>query len=201
MSSLLVRGKYVICKVVGPDDALIITDGAVYQEGGRIVEVGDFQSLKENHPFAERIGSSDHVVIPGLVNDHDHVGFSAIQLGVPHAPLEISGIGRIGSRQLDPYLEHLHGAIDMLETGTTTVQIMYTPGRGTAPIDEVSTDKVIRAYQDAGVRLSYAPNLQDQNSMIAGPGAARRSFSASCPRSWAVASRPSWERVTCRWTR
>ena len=181
MSSLLVRGKYIICKVVGPDDALIITDGAVYSEGGCIVEVGDYQSLKENHPFAEMVGSLDHVVIPGLVNDHDHVGFSAVQLGVPHAPLEISGIGRIGSRQLDPYLEHLHGAIDMLETGTTTVQIMYTPGRGTAPMDEVSTDKVIRAYQDAGVRLSYAPNLQDQNSMIAGPRGGEKEFFRQLP--------------------
>ena len=181
MNALLVRGKYVITKVVGRDDAEIITDGAVYAEDGCIVEVGDYQSLREKHPSAEVVGSSDHVVIPGLVNDHDHVGFSAIQLGVPHAPLELSGIGRIGSRQLDPYLEHLHGAIDMLETGTTTVQIMYTPGRGTAPIDEVSTDKVIRAYQDAGVRLSYAPNLQDQNSMIAGPRGGEKEFFGRLP--------------------
>ncbi len=181
MNSLLVRGKYVITKVVGRDEAEIITDGAVYQEDGCIVEVGDYRSLREGHPSAEVVGSADHVVIPGLVNDHDHVGFSAIQLGVPHAPLELSGIGRIGSRQLDPYLEHLHGAIDMLETGTTTVQMMYTPGRGTAPIDEETTDKVIRAYQDAGVRLSYAPNLQDQNSMIAGPRGGEKDFFGRLP--------------------
>lgn len=181
MNSLLVRGKYVITKVVGNDDAEIVTDGAVYEEDGCIVEVGDYRSLRDKHPSAEVVGSSDHVVIPGLVNDHDHVGFSAIQLGAGHAPLELSGIGRIGARQLDPYLEHLHGAIDMLETGTTTVQIMYTPGRGTAPMDEVSTDKVIRAYQDAGVRLSYAPNLQDQNSMIAGPRGGEKEFFSRLP--------------------
>ena len=180
-NALLVRGKYVVCRVNGPDDAHIITDGAVYSEDGRIVEVGDYLSLREQHPTSEVVGSPDHVVIPGLVNDHDHVGFSAIQMGVAHAPLELSGIGRIGSRQLDPYLEHLHGAIDMLETGTTTVQIMYTPGRGTAPIDETSTDKVIRAYQDAGVRLSYAPNLQDQNSMIAGPRGGEEDFFQTLP--------------------
>ena len=181
MNASLVRGKYVICKVVGRDEAEIVVDGAVYQEGGCIVEVGEYRTLREKHPSAEIIGSSGHVVIPGLVNDHDHVGFSAIQLGAGHAPLELSGIGRLGARQLDPYLEHLHGAIDMLETGTTTVQIMYTPGRGTAPMDEVSTDKVIRAYQDAGVRLSYAPNLQDQNSMIGGPRGGEKEFFDTLP--------------------
>ncbi|MEE9262539.1 MAG: amidohydrolase family protein [Dehalococcoidia bacterium] len=181
MASSLVRGKYVICKVTGPDSADVVTDGAVYQEDGKIVEVGAYEELKVRHPSVEVIGSPGHVVIPGLVNDHDHVGFSSIQLGVPHAPLELSGLGRIGARQLDPYLEHLHGAIQMLETGTTTVQIMYTPGRGVAPIDPVATDKVIRAYQDAGVRLSYAPNLQDQNSMVASPRGGEEEFAAWLP--------------------
>ena len=93
MNASLVRGKYVICKVVGRDEAEIVVDGAVYQEDGCIVEVGEYRELREKHPSVEIVGSSDHVVIPGLVNDHDHVGFSAIQLGAGHAPLELSGIG------------------------------------------------------------------------------------------------------------
>ena len=181
MDSSLIRGKYVVIKVTGTDSARMLVDGAIYQENGEIVDVGAYEELKAKHPSAQVIGSSEHVVIPGLVNDHDHVGFSSIQLGVPHAPLELSGLGRIGARQLDPYLEHLNGAIQMLETGTTTVQIMYTPGRGAAPIDSESTGKVIKAYQDAGVRLSYAPNLQDQNSMVASPQGGEREFAAWLP--------------------
>ena len=57
MNSLLVRGKYVITKVTGRDEAEIITDGAVYQEDGGIVEVGDYRSLREKHPSAEVVGS------------------------------------------------------------------------------------------------------------------------------------------------
>ncbi len=181
MASSLIRGKYLICKVTGPDAAEILTDAAIYQENGKIIEVGDYADLRSKHPSVETVGTPNHVVIPGLVNDHDHVGFSSIQLGVPHAPLELSGLGRIGARRLDPYLEHLHGAIQMLETGTTAVQIMYTPGRGVAPMDPDSTHKVISAYQDAGLRLAYAPNLQDQNSMVAGPRGGEEEFAASLP--------------------
>ena len=157
MDSSLIRGKYVVIKVTGADSAQILTDGAIYQENGEIIDVGSYDALKAKHPSTQVIGSSEHVVIPGLINDHDHVGFSSVQLGVPHAPLELSGLGRIGARQLDPYLEHLNGAIEMLKTGTTTVQIMYTPGRGAAPIDSESTGKVIKAYQDAGGEAVLRP--------------------------------------------
>ncbi|MCZ6867577.1 MAG: amidohydrolase family protein [Chloroflexi bacterium] len=181
MSASIVHGKYVISKVDGPTSAVVIRNGAVYQESGRIVEVGVYQQLKEKHPLAETVGSPDHIVMPGLVNSHDHIGISGVQLGIPYPPLELNGLARIGIRSVDPYLEHLHGAIQMLESGTTTVQIMYTPGRGVAPIDEESTQKVIKAYQDAGVRLCYAPNLQDQNSLVASPRGGEQEFARQLP--------------------
>jgi len=181
MPTSLIRAKYVITRVTGPDSARVITDGAVYQEDGVIREVGDYRDLRARHPDSEVLGSTRHLLMPGLVNDHDHVGFSAVQLGVPHLPLELSGLARFGARELDPYLEHLWGAVQMIESGTTAVQIMYTPGRGAAPIDPVTTDKVIRAYQDAGLRLAYAPNLQDQNSLVASPKGGEKEFAASLP--------------------
>ena len=143
--------------------------------------MGEYQQLKEKHPSAETVGSPNHIVMPGLVNSHDHIGISGVQLGIPYPPLELNGLTRIGIRSVDPYLEHLHGAIQMLESGTTTVQIMYTPGRGVAPIDEESTQKVIKAYQDAGVRLCYAPNLQDQNSLVASPRGGEQEFARQLP--------------------
>ena len=181
MPSSLIRGKYVVAKVTGSESAVVIHNGAVYQEDGRIVEVGPYQGLKEKYPQAQGIGSPEHLVMPGLINDHDHLGISGIQMGIPYLPLELNGLARIGARSLDPYLEHLYGAVQMLESGTTTVQIMYTPGRGVSPIDEESTRKVISAYQDAGMRLCYAPNLQDQNSLVASPRGGEEEFAQHLP--------------------
>ena len=169
MNSSLIHGKYVIARIDGVDSATVIQDGAVHQQDGEIIEVGNFQDLKGKYPAAKLIGSQDHIVMPGLINDHDHIGLARFQLGVPLRPLEISsGLGLI-AKNLDPYLDHLWGAVQMIESGTTTVQNMYTPGRGKGPIDPESTDKVVRAYRDAGLRLSFAPILVDQNSMVAGP--------------------------------
>lgn len=181
MAPTLIRGKYIICKVTGADSADIVTDGAVYQESGIIIEIGAYNKLKSKYPKAEVIGSSGHLVMPGLINAHDHMGMSRFQLGVPHRPLELSSGRGLGARDVDPYLDHLWGAIQMIESGTTTVQIMYTPGRGIAPIDADATDKVVRAYRDAGMRLVYAPILQDQNTMVGGPRGDEKEFAAQLP--------------------
>ena len=45
MTSTLVRGKYVICKITGTNSADVVSDGAVFQRDGEIVEVGGFYDL------------------------------------------------------------------------------------------------------------------------------------------------------------
>ena len=82
MSSTLVRGKYVICKITGPASAEVVYDGAVFQRDGEIMEIGKYEDLRALHPEAEVIGSSRYVVMPGLANDHFHVGLTPCQLGV-----------------------------------------------------------------------------------------------------------------------
>ena len=182
MTGTLIHGKYVVCNVIDANSAEVITDGAVYQENGMIVRVGRFDDLREEFPSAERIGSQNHVVMPGLVNAHDHVGMSRFQLGVPHRPLELSSALSLGAKDLDPYLDHLWGAAQMLESGTTTVQVMYSPGRGESPIAADLTDKVVRAYRDAGIRLAFAPILQDQNSMVSGHNGDEQTFARQLPK-------------------
>ena len=39
MSSTLVRGKYVVRKITGPHSADVISDGAVFQRDGEIIEI------------------------------------------------------------------------------------------------------------------------------------------------------------------
>ena len=76
MTLSLVRGKHVVCKVTGPHSSEVVADGAVLQRNGQIEAVGDYQELRRQHPDAEVIGSGNHIVMPGLVNDHFHVGLT-----------------------------------------------------------------------------------------------------------------------------
>ena len=161
MTSTLVRGKYVVRKITGPDSADVVSDGAVFQRDGEIVEVGRYEDLKNRDPEAEVIGSPHYVVMPGLVNDHFHVGLTPFQLGAPDLPLEMWSLARIGTRLIDPYLDQLYGAVQMIESGSTTVQAIHSPGRGYGPVSMEIADKVVKAYQDSGMRVSYAPSIAD----------------------------------------
>ena len=179
----MVRGKYVICKITGRDSAEVVSDGAVYQRDGEIVEVGPYQDLRTRHPEAEMIGSPKHVVIPGLVNDHFHVGLTPFQLGSPDLPLEMWGVHRLGAKYVDPYLDQLYGAVQMIESGTTTVQALHSARRrGSNPIDIEVADKVVKAYGDAGMRVSYAPSVADQHALVVGPQGNELEFAAQLPR-------------------
>ncbi len=181
MNDSIVYGKYVVTKVIDKNSAQVLYNSAIYQKNGIIVEIGTKEEILQRHPNTPIWGSENSLVIPGLINAHDHLGMSGIQLGIPYLPLELNGLARFGSRTLDPYLEHSYAACLMLESGTTSVQMMYTPGRGITPIDEITTGKVIRAYMDAGMRIVYAPNLQDQNSLVAGPRGGEVEFAGTLP--------------------
>ena len=177
----LIRGKHVVCRVTGVDSAEVVSDGAVLQRDGVIEAVGNYRELSQQHPDAEVIGAGNHIVMPGMVNDHFHVGLTPFQMGAPDLPLEMWSLHRIGVRMIDPYLDQLYGAVQMIETGTTTVQAIHSPGRGYGPVSMEIADKVIDAYQTSGMRVSYAPSVVDQNSMVAGAGGGEADFAATMP--------------------
>lgn len=60
------------------DDALqIIPQGGVLTDGGLIIEVGDFETLRKSNPDAEiEEISGDNVLIPGFVDCHTHLCFA-----------------------------------------------------------------------------------------------------------------------------
>ncbi len=181
MALSLIRGKHVVCKVTGRESADVVSDGAVVQRDGVIEAVGDYRELRAQHPDAEVIGSGNHIVMPGLVNDHFHVGLTPFQMGAPDLPLEMWSLHRIGVRTIDPYLDQLYGAVQMIETGTTAVQAIHSTPRGSGPVSMEIADKVVGAYQASGMRVSYAPSVVDQNSMVAGPGGGEADFAARMP--------------------
>ena len=168
MASSLVRGRYVVCSAPSRTEARVIEDGAVFQRDGRIVEVGPYPVLAAKHRPDEVIGSPDHVVMPGLINSHHHVGLTPFQLGAPDLHNELWKGYRMTARTVDPYLDTLYSAFEMIESGVTTVQHMQS--RVDGPVERISgvAGEVIRAYRDIGMRVSYSYLVVDQNRLVHG---------------------------------
>lgn len=50
----------------------LLTDGAIYIEGSRIIDVGKTRDLEKTYKADEVIDASNGVIMPGLVNSHVH---------------------------------------------------------------------------------------------------------------------------------
>lgn len=165
MATSLVRGRQVICGVGADGAPNVIENGAVLQKDGIIEAVGPYEALASRQ-VDEVLGSDAHVVCPGFVNGHHHVGLTPLQHGSPDLPLELWIVRRLASRFVDPYLDTLYSAFEMVASGVTTVQHLH--GRSPRPVSRVVDigSEVIRAYQDIGMRVSYSYGLRDQNRIV-----------------------------------
>ena len=166
MPTSLIRGKYVICGVVDRHEATVIEDGAVFQRDGVIVDIGTHDDIASAYRADTVIGSSDDVVIPGLVNSHHHIGLTPVQLGSRDYALELWLATLIAGRTVDPYLDTLYSAFEMIESGVTAVQHLqvWVP----RPLEHVesATARVLDAYRDIGMRVSFSYALRDQNRLV-----------------------------------
>src|SRR5688572_4478312 len=168
MATSLVRGKHVVCKVTGRDSALVLSDAAIYQEHGTIVEIGPFAELDAKYQPDEILGSEHQVVMPGMVDAHHHVGLTPFQLGSPDHPLELWFASRYAARGIDFYLDTLYSAFEHLESGVTTVHHL-TSRLGPASEWPAAAEKVLNAYQDIGLRVTFSMMVHDQNRLVYGP--------------------------------
>lgn len=166
MPSCLIRGKYVICGVLDRHDAKVIENGAVFQRDGVIVDIGAYHDIATRHGADTVIGTADDVVMPGFVNSHHHIGLTPVQLGSRDYALELWLATRIAGRAVDPYLDTLYSAFEMIESGVTTVQHLqvWVP----RPLEHVESviARVLDAYRDIGMRVSFSYALRDQNRIV-----------------------------------
>jgi cytosine/adenosine deaminase-related metal-dependent hydrolase len=166
MASTLIRGRTVITHAIDRHSCNQIADGAVLQQDGTIVAVGPFAELSRAHPEAKVIGSGNDIVLPGFVNGHHHVGLTPVQLGSPDMPLELWWITRMVARSVDPYLDTLYSAFEMIASGVTTVQHIHGWAPGGLQEVEARADAIIRAYDDVGMRVSYCYAVRGQNRLV-----------------------------------
>jgi 5-methylthioadenosine/S-adenosylhomocysteine deaminase len=167
MSTSLIRGKYVIARVLDNDTSEIISNGAVFQRDGEIIDVGRYDDLKARYTPDEEIGSDKYLVMPGMINAHEHSGFTPFQMGVPDLPLEPWIIAKMGARGMDPYLDSIYAAIKMIESGVTNVMhnrsLWHVP-KGSDPVG--AGFEMIRGYQDAGMRVAFSYSFRNQNRVV-----------------------------------
>lgn len=166
MPSSLIRGKYVICKALDRDTVELIDDGAVFQQDGKIVEIGTYEDLAAKYQPDQVVGSPNHVVLPGFVNCHHHVGLTPFQLGSLDYPLELWFASRFSARTVNFYLDTLYSAFEMVESGITTVQHIHGWQPGPSSKWTGVAEQILSAYRDIGMRVSYCYALRDQNHFV-----------------------------------
>ncbi len=117
--------------VVTRDEACpLIPHGGVLTEGTKIVRVGDFETLKKEYPGAEVLDAGGGLIMPGLINTHEHI-YSAFARGLssngydPKGFLDIlDGMWWTIDRHLtlkETRLSAVATYIDCIKNGVTTV--------------------------------------------------------------------------------
>ena len=166
MPAFLVRSRATIFPTSDRSGWNEIQDGAVLQEDGTITSVGTYSDLSRQHPNLPVVGTGKEILIPGFINGHHHVGLTPVQLGSPDMPLELWFITRMVTRNLNPYLDTLYSAFEMISSGITTVQHIHGWAPGKLTDIETRVDQVIRAYEEIGMRVSYSFAVRDQNLLV-----------------------------------
>ena len=148
----------------GPDDDPNgLADAAILVEDGKIAEIGPASDLTARHPDLPREGGAEMIALPGFVNSHHHFGITPLMSGVPFAPLEFWLPRFRAMRGVGHRLETLYSAIEMLESGTTTVHHINSGLVGTPDSWETATDAILAAYGEVGMRVSYSFMMRDRN--------------------------------------
>ena len=137
----------------GPTDVLV--------QGQHVGAIGhQARTLFEAHPGGEEIdGGGHHLLIPGLINAHFHSPANHLKGSLPSLPLELFMLYESPSDPAlkptprEAYLRTMLAALEMLRSGTTSVQddAFLMP----CPTPEI-IDAVMQAYADCGIRATVA---------------------------------------------
>ncbi|MDG4650178.1 amidohydrolase family protein [Roseibacterium sp. SDUM158017] len=144
----------------------IIEDGAILVEGDRVAGIGPAKLLRQQNRGLPETGGKGRVAIPGLINAHHHVGLTPFQMGARDQPLELWFPERLVMRDVDPRLDTLYSALEMIASGVTTVQHLHSRAPGDVDAVLARAGQIVGAYRELGMRASYSFALRDQNRMI-----------------------------------
>lgn len=166
MSPSILTARWVVTGVTAQGQAEVIEGGAIAHQDGEILMTGPRDTVIAAYRDAPVTAYDRHLIMPGLVNSHHHLGLTPLQLGAPDYALELWFAARLAMRKIDPYLDTLFSAFEMIASGVTTVQ--HIQGWATGDFDQVvaSASGVLRAYDDIGMRVSYSYAVREQNRFV-----------------------------------
>jgi 5-methylthioadenosine/S-adenosylhomocysteine deaminase len=166
MTRMLVTADHILTGFDAAGSPQILPDGALLIDGQIIAAIGPATDLRRAHPGLAEIGGRGRVAIPGLINAHHHVGLTPFQLGARDQPLELWFPERLAMRDVDPRLDTLYSAFEMVASGVTCVQHLHSRAAGDLDAVVARAEAILGAYVDLGMRASYSFALRDQNRMV-----------------------------------
>ena len=177
--------------LTGPREP-VVPGLAVAVVDGRIAAVEPYDLLVARWATSETILLGNCVLMPGLVNAHQHGrGLSQIQLGYPDTFLEEWIANRRGRGALDAYAITRLAAAKMVANGvTTTIHANYTYGSGDY---ESEVRASLAAYDEVGIRVTFCVGAMDRGAVVYPPHEA--CFLCGLPdgvRGWLASSRPGY---------
>ena len=155
-------------RLVTRDNGIYYDDGAVVTDGNLILAVGTTDEMKKSYPQAEFIDAHGGVIMPGLINTHNHI-YSAFARGLSingYNPKNFNDILEgmwwkidrkltLENDRLSAYAVYL----DCIKNGVTTVfdhhaSYYEIPG---------SLDEIAEAATELGVRTSLCYEVSDRD--------------------------------------
>ncbi len=166
MTVAVISAHWIVTSVADRHTPRILSDAALAHEHGRVVAVGPAAEIRSAYPTALETRYPQHMMLPGFVNSHHHVGLTPLQLGSPDYALELWFAGRLSARDIDPYLDTLYSAFEMLASGVTCVQHIHGWMRGPYAHVHETASAVLNAYRAIGMRASYCFAVREQNRFV-----------------------------------
>jgi len=136
----------------------VLTDVAFEHAHGRITQVSEGTAHKQG---------ARSLVIPALVNAHDHARPSMSSFGAANMPLETWIARAVFGTPPDPYLAAAVSLARSARAGCGAMMIHYTrPSGAMGLVDEARA--IVRAATDVGIRIAFALAVRDQNPIVYG---------------------------------
>lgn len=160
----LIQGRWIF----GTDG--VLSDGAVVVKGDTILEIGDWEELRDRYTDASVLGSSHHAVLPGLINAHHHSnGVPNSLLGIEDDLLELWLYSRNAKRSQHSTLRTLLSAAYLLQTGVTSVVDVASIG-DSVESSQQEMQSCLSAYEQAGLRVAFTPGAKYDSFLVHGKG-------------------------------
>ncbi len=139
-------------------DRGVLSDATIHHEDGVITAV----TTGGLPPSGGR-----QLIVPALVNAHDHARPSMSSFGASNMPLETWILRSAFGTPPDPYLAAAVSLARSAQAGCGAMMVHYTRPSGTMPIvDEAQA--IARAAGDVGIRLAFALAVRDRNPIVYG---------------------------------